>query len=108
MTQAKSKAQDYCPIQEPGLPLYPPELNAYLLHKSRVQAIAHKKLRAKVTHILQTATIQQFMKTTFGEILRRSELETEHWEAIAAYLNLKSTLDAVHQDLIEGIEEIEF
>jgi len=75
--------------------LHPNDLTPYLTAKARVEAIARLKYGTTIYALLNNAEIRQFLagygiQATDSRIVR-SQIETEHWEALAQYLQCKST-----------------
>jgi len=74
--------------------LHPNDITPYLTAKARVEAIARLKYGTTIYALLNNADIRQFLasygiQATDSRIVR-SQLETEHWEALAQYLQRKS------------------
>ena len=74
--------------------LHPNDLTPYLTAKARVEAIARLKYGTTINALLAREDIRQFLagqgvQAATSRIMR-SQLEAEHWEALAQHLQRKS------------------
>jgi len=75
--------------------LHPNDLAPYLIAKARVEAIARLKYGTTINGLLANEAIRQFLAQhgihPADARIMRSQLEAEHWEALAQHLQRKST-----------------